>query len=240
MNVSATPTRRAFTLIELLVVVAIIALLISILLPSLSRARAMARRTYCMGNMREIGKALNFYAEDQNGFFPVVHGTDYADPQPAVQEWWQFLAPYKFRREYMLCPADPHRDDVIEHDPNEDPHAHDVPERIQSYIINGMFVFGKKMDAVIRPADKICLSERGDEGEALHHQGYPAWKAQEVWTDLIKKERHLDRSNYLFVDFHVENLEWEDTIGTGKDEEDRHYLPEFNPPTTETGERPGE
>ena len=60
----------AFTLIELLVVVAIIALLLSILLPSLERARAQARKIVCLTNLQSQGKAANFYASDNDGFMP--------------------------------------------------------------------------------------------------------------------------------------------------------------------------
>ncbi len=63
---------KAFTLIELLVVVAIIALLISILLPSLSRARELSKRTVCMANQRGIGQAFYIYAQDDPGTFPAI------------------------------------------------------------------------------------------------------------------------------------------------------------------------
>ncbi len=224
MDSRCTRMTRGFTLIELLVVVAVIALLISILLPSLSRARQMARRTYCMNNMREIGKGLLYYAQDSKDFFPCIHGTDYENPEPPAHEWWETLLPYKFRREYMLCPADPHRDDVFG-DPNEGGY------KIESYIYNGMFAFGKRFAQVLRPADRICISERSDSEEGLEHQGYPAWKAQFVWEEMVKHDRHLDKSNYLFVDLHVETLKWEETVGDESDEQDRHYLLEFDPPT---------
>jgi prepilin-type N-terminal cleavage/methylation domain-containing protein len=70
--VSLHAARRAFTLIELLVVVAIIALLVSILLPSLGKAKELANRVYCAANQRGIGQSLNLYAYDNNSIMPVT------------------------------------------------------------------------------------------------------------------------------------------------------------------------
>lgn len=63
-------TRAAFTLVELLTVIAIIGLLISILLPSLGRAREMAHRTACLANQSIIMKGVLVYAKDADGKFP--------------------------------------------------------------------------------------------------------------------------------------------------------------------------
>lgn len=65
-----TAQRRGFTLIELLVVVAIIALLISILLPALGQARKQARSLICSTNLRSQGQASFLYAADNRDVFP--------------------------------------------------------------------------------------------------------------------------------------------------------------------------
>ncbi|HVX86630.1 MAG TPA: prepilin-type N-terminal cleavage/methylation domain-containing protein [Phycisphaerae bacterium] len=62
--------RSGFTLIELLVVVAIIALLISILLPSLARARDQAKKTACASNLHQLGIALTTYTSEFDGNLP--------------------------------------------------------------------------------------------------------------------------------------------------------------------------
>src|SRR4051794_22300697 len=62
--------RRAFTLIELLVSVAIIALLIAILLPSLGRARENAKKVKCASNLHGIGLAIHMYAGTNNDARP--------------------------------------------------------------------------------------------------------------------------------------------------------------------------
>ena len=66
----AAAQRSAFTLIEMLVVISIIALLISILLPALGRARETARSIACMSGIKQLGLASHTYAVDYNGWLP--------------------------------------------------------------------------------------------------------------------------------------------------------------------------
>lgn len=68
-NCLSGPVRDGFTLIELLVVIAIIALLLAIMLPALSRARAMSIRVVCKNNLRELGLAWQMYTDDNDGKF---------------------------------------------------------------------------------------------------------------------------------------------------------------------------
>ena len=65
--------RTGFTLIELLVVIAIIALLASMLLPSLSKARDMGRRIKCVNNLKQLGLIAQMYMQDYGSWFPMYY-----------------------------------------------------------------------------------------------------------------------------------------------------------------------
>jgi len=93
---STTSSRHTtgFTLIELLVVVAIIALLIAILLPSLGKAREKAKLTKCLSNLRQIGLAAFMYQGENGGYFPSPAGDATSGGHPEDWIYWQCAAPY--------------------------------------------------------------------------------------------------------------------------------------------------
>ena len=71
---STRKKNHGFTLIELLVVVAIIALLVSILMPALSKARQQAKAVVCMSNEKQMGLAMIYYSEENDFYVPRASG----------------------------------------------------------------------------------------------------------------------------------------------------------------------
>lgn len=85
--------RRAFTLVELLVVIGVIAILMAILLPALSRARDSANTLRCLSNMRQLAMFTQFYAMENRDYFPFcqLDATNTKPGRYGMVAWWDYM-----------------------------------------------------------------------------------------------------------------------------------------------------
>lgn len=106
----STRVTQAFTLIELLVVIAIIAMLLAILVPSLNKARAAARRVVCSHNLRQIGLAVDMYTHDYDGHYPCAQ-----DPISTSPAYWLWMGRgwRKWVQPYLSSIVDPNNPSVL-------------------------------------------------------------------------------------------------------------------------------
>lgn len=209
---------RGFTLVELLVVVSIIALLIAILLPSLRKAREQAKCAVCLSNLHQIGLSLTTYALENHDYMAAAACASADAPEETY--WLCVLQRYANQSLVARCPKDRTDKPFLDWGNPPEDRATWQNYRWSSYAINFSLVPTpqnpheyNRLDTIRHPDSVIYLAEihcggSYDYGDHIHAD---RWDGDEDPKNEVAWDRHQGRSNYLFVDSHVEPLHWKKT-----------------------------
>jgi prepilin-type N-terminal cleavage/methylation domain-containing protein/prepilin-type processing-associated H-X9-DG protein len=217
-------SQRGFTLIELLVVIAIIAVLASLLLPALSRAKEKASAIKCLSNLHQMGLALVLYTHDFDGGFP---------PRVTVNRWPTQLRNYYASLNLLQCPTEllqRTKSARKTNPPNVRP-----DDAIRAYIINGWNDYfgplgqnpdslnGKqvKPDTLRYPSDTIVMGEKKTQSDNYYMD---LTEGAGNHVDQIERSRHSTQkrtmdakttnggSNYTFADGSARFLKYKGSV----------------------------
>ena len=208
--------KRGFTLIELLVVISIIALLMAIMMPVLRKAREQGKDVVCRNNLRQIGMAANFYAEQYGLLIPRS-----AEWGGNIKPWFQLFMPFLSQRpvgddyrnvKIFRCPSYPDKEQTLCFVVNGWGYDGDNDSRMQ----------GKptRLTECPRPATTIYLADNEDgpwrtiikkasdrdvtRCDVFRPSHLPNSDSQDITGGRrVARARHKNGCNVLFLDWHV-------------------------------------
>lgn len=207
---------HAFTLIELLVVISIIALLLSILTPTLGKVRMKAQQIACMNNLRQINLAFDLYMQAHNDIYPCMEEDPVSkDPYLCLwmgRGWRPLIEPYigvnidANNPSVLLCPVD--KKSVELYDSTSYGYSmsfYNSPEQINQLGLKGdippsgnpLQMTPQQKHGVKKPAEKIMVGEWASVHQRIEGQdkGWWCWKGSR---------------NYLFADGSVDYIKAKD------------------------------
>jgi prepilin-type N-terminal cleavage/methylation domain-containing protein/prepilin-type processing-associated H-X9-DG protein len=227
--------RLAFTLIELLVVIAIIAILASMLLPALSKAKAKGQSTACISNMRQMTLASRMYADDNTAKFAFTFTL--VGNQDQKSNWFSYLKAYQPSTSLWICPSRPKAWKETKYPQDGTAGNYSANFKLGGCNWPGSWMYAStKEDAVVNPSKTVYFTDAGSQpAQTANPDKCVTPKSPEkpgswIVHDPIRDDpcngcvsspgdpnwagphlRHNQRSNVGFVDGHVQTMrsaEW--------------------------------